>query len=68
MLNAREYATSVFNSLNESQLIDFLRFFADDNTLARIESDMIASGVERKRYSSFKELLQDIDNEEYDDE
>lgn len=68
MLNTREYATPVFNSLNESQLMDFLRLFADDNTLARIESDMIAAGVERKRYNSFKELLQEIEDEEDDDD
>ncbi len=64
MLNTRDYATPVFNSLNESQLMDFLRLFADDNTLARIESDMIASGAERKRYGSFKELLQEIEDED----
>lgn len=68
MLNTREYATPVFNSLNESQLLDFLRLFADDNTLARIESDMIASGAETKRYSSFKELLQEIEDEDDWDE
>ena len=68
MLDTRDYATPVFNSLNESQLMDFLRLFADDNTLARIESDMIAEGVERKRYNSFKELLQETENEDDDDE
>lgn len=67
MLNAREYAIPVFNSLNDNQLMDFLRFFADDNTLARIESDLIALGV-GKRYSSFKELLQEIDEDNDDDE
>ena len=60
MLSIREYAISVFNSLNENQLIDFLRLFADDNTLARVESDLIALGA-GKRYSSFKELLQEIE-------
>ena len=68
MLNTKDYAITVFNSLNESQLMDFLRFFADDNTLARIESDLIASGAERKRYNSFKEILQEIENEEDIDE
>ncbi|MBQ8134709.1 MAG: hypothetical protein IJ192_09955 [Clostridia bacterium] len=68
MLNTRDYATPVFNSLNEEQLMDFLRFFADDNTLARIESDLIAQGAERKRYNSFKELLQEIENEEDEDD
>lgn len=38
------------------------------NTLARIESDMIAAGIERKRYGSFKELLQEIDDEENDND
>ncbi len=68
MLNTRDYAASVFNSLTESQLMDFLRLFADDNTLARIESDLIATGAERKRYNSFKELLQEIENEDEDDD
>ncbi len=68
MLSTRDYATPVFNSLNDSQLMDFLKLFADDNTLARIESDLIASGVERKRYNSFKELLEEIENKEDWDE
>lgn len=45
-MSTRDYAADVFNSLNESQLIDLLRFFADDNTLARLESDLIASGAD----------------------
>ena len=67
MMSTRDYATPVFESLTENQLMDFLRFFADDNTLARIESDMIAEGVERKRYGSFKELLQELEDEEEED-
>lgn len=63
MLSTRDYATPVFNSLNENQLMDFLKFFADDNTLARLESDLIAAGVERKRYHSFKELLKEIEDD-----
>ena len=66
MLNTRDYATPVFNSLTDSQLMDFLKLFADDNTLARIESDMIAAGIDRKHYSSFKELLQEIEEDDYD--
>ena len=67
-MSTRDYATPVFNSLTESQLIDFLKFFADDNTLARMESNLIATGAERKRYNSFKELLEEIENEEDEDE
>lgn len=66
-MSTRDYAASVLESLNEAQLLDFLRLFADDNTLARIESDMIAAGAEeRKHYGSFREILQEIDAEDDD--
>lgn len=64
MLNTREYAKTVFNSLNDTQLIDFLKLFADENILARVESDMIAKGVERKRYRDFSEILREIEEDE----
>lgn len=38
--------------------------FELENTLALTESNTIATGVERKRYNSFKELLEEIENEE----
>lgn len=66
-MSTRDYAVNVFNSLNESQLLDFLRFFADDSTLARIESDLIASGAERKHYNSFKEILKEVEEDESDE-
>lgn len=67
-MSTRDYAIPVFNSLTEDQLIDFLKFFADDNTLARMESDLIATGAERKRYNSFRELMEEIENEDDEDE
>ena len=65
--STKEYAANVFNSLTENQILDFMRLFADDNTLARFESDLIASGFETKRYNSFKEILQELDEEEDDE-
>ena len=65
--STKEYAANVFNSLTEDQILDFMRLFADDNTLARFESDLIASGFETKRYHSFKEILQELDEEEDDE-
>ncbi len=35
MLNTRDYATPVFNSLNDSQLLDFLKLFADDKYFSK---------------------------------
>lgn len=65
--STKEYAANVFNALTENQILDFMRLFADDNTLARFESDLIASGFETKRYNSFKEILQELDEEEDDE-
>ena len=63
-MNTREYAAPVFDLLTEPQLQDFMFFFADDNTLARFESDMIANGHSRKRYRNFKEVMDELDAEQ----
>lgn len=64
-MSTKDYATMVFNSLSENQLLDFMKLFADDNTLARFESDLIASGnIENKIYNSFDEILQEMDEED----
>ena len=64
----RKYATTVFDSLNDEQLMDFLKLFADDNTLALYESEMIAKDPSsRKQYDSLDEILKEIDEEESQD-
>lgn len=64
-MSTKDYAAMVFNSLSENQLLDFMKLFADDNTLARFESDLIASGnIENKIYNSFDEILQEMDEED----
>lgn len=67
-MSTREYAANVLDSLSENQLLDFLRIFADDNTLARVESEIIANDPNRKRYSSFSEIMAELDDEDMDDE
>lgn len=67
-MSTREHAINVFNGLNDEQLLDFLKFFADDNTLALIESEIIANDPNRKHYNSFEEILNELDEEnDYDD-
>lgn len=63
-MNTKECAMGIFNSLNESQLMDFLKLFADDNTLARIESEIIANSPNRKHYDSLSEILAEIIEDE----
>ncbi|MBD5140251.1 MAG: hypothetical protein HDT25_02375 [Ruminococcus sp.] len=62
-MSTKEYAVNVFNSLDENQLLDFLKFFADDNTLALVESEIIANNPNRKHYDSLEEILREIDEE-----
>lgn len=64
MMSTKDYATNVFDSLTEEQLLDFLKIFADDNTLALVESEIIANNPNRKHYNSFSEILEEIENED----
>ncbi len=67
MMSVKDYAATVFDTLTEEQMIDFVQTYADDSTLARLESDMVAKGVPRKRYSSFSEILAELDAEDDDE-
>lgn len=60
-MSTRDYAAGILNTLDENQLLDFLRLFADDNTLALAESEIIANNPDRKHYNSFSEILAEID-------
>ncbi len=67
MMSVKDYAATVLDSLNEEQLIDFVQIYGDDATLAKLESDLVAAGVPRKRYSSFNEILAELDAEDDDE-
>ena len=40
-MSTREIAAPVFDLLNDAQLRDFMLLFADDNSLARFESELM---------------------------
>lgn len=67
MMSVKDYAATVLDTLNEEQLIDFVRIYGDDETLAKLESDLVAAGVHRKRYGSFNEILAELDAEDDDE-
>lgn len=67
-MSTKNYAISVFDSLTEEQLLDFIKIFADDNTLALVESEIIANNPDRKHYNSLSEILDEINNEDSDNE
>lgn len=63
MRSTRDYAVSVLASLSEQKMIEFIKLFGDENTLARMESDMLANDPNAKRYGSFREFMDEIDEE-----
>ncbi|MDE5770377.1 MAG: hypothetical protein K2I06_01925 [Ruminococcus sp.] len=67
-MSTKDYATNVFDSLTEEQLLDFIKIFADDNTLALVESEIIANNPDRKHYNNFSEILEEINNEDSENE
>jgi len=62
-MSTRDYAIDVINTLSEEKLKAFLVLFADENTLAKMESEIIVNDPNRKRYNSFKEIVEEIEND-----
>ena len=56
-MSTREIAYNVIDHLSEEKIKAFLTLFADDNTLARMETDAMAEDTDRKHYNSFDEIL-----------
>ena len=42
---------------------EFITLFADEDTLTRMESDMLAESPNTKKYSSFKEFMDEMELE-----
>ena len=59
-MSNRDLAIGVINNLSEEKLQAFLTLFADENTLAKIETDSIANDNSRKRYNDFSEIAKEI--------
>jgi len=62
-MSTRDYAINVINTLPEEKLKAFLVLFADENTLAKMESETIANDPNRKHYNSFEEIVSEIEND-----
>ena len=64
MIKLRDYAVSVLASLSENKMKEFIKLFADEDTLTRIESDLLANDPNAKTYSNFEEFMKDMEKEE----
>lgn len=63
-MSTKEYAVSVLASLSEEKMLEFITLFADENTLARMESDMLAEDPDSKKYSCFQEFMDEMEAED----
>lgn len=62
-MTVKEYAVSVLASLSEQKMREFITLFADENILARMESDILARSPHAKRYQSFQEFVTDMEKD-----
>ena len=63
MMSTREYAVSVLASLSEEKMLEFIKLFADENTLARMESELMANDKNEPRFQSVDALFEELDSE-----
>lgn len=56
----RECAIEVIKRMPEYKLEAFLALFADENEIARIETEMLANNPDAKCFNSVEELLEDL--------
>ncbi len=63
-MSTRELAYNVIDHLSEEKIKAFLTLFADDNILARMETEAMAADTDRKHYNNFDEILAEIDDDE----
>jgi hypothetical protein len=63
MMSTRECAVSVLASLSEEKMLEFIKLFADENTLARVESDLLANDPSAPRFQSVDALFEELDSE-----
>ncbi len=60
-MNIREYAVSVLASLSEEKMLEFIKQFADESTLAKLESDMLLANPNTNKYSNFREFMEEVE-------
>ena len=61
-MSTKDYAMSILDSLSEEKLRAFITLFADDNTIARIETEMLANDPDAPQYRTVEELMEDLHN------
>lgn len=62
-MSIRDYAAEVVAAMPEEKLRAFLMLFADENMLARIETEQLVNDPDAPRFSSVDALFEELDSE-----
>lgn len=62
-MSIKEYAIDILNTMPDEKIMAFITLFADENAIARMETEMAAANTDRKRYDSFDEIAKEIESE-----
>lgn len=61
-MSIREYAAEIIKTMPEEKLKAFLLLFADENVLARAESELMANDPDAPRFSDVDELFRELES------
>lgn len=61
-MSIREYAAEIIKTMPEEKLEAFLLLFADENVLARVETEAMANDPEAPRFSDVNELFEELNS------
>lgn len=62
-MSIRDYATEVIQTMPEEKLRAFLMLFADENVIARMETELMANNPDAPRFNNVDELFEELDSE-----
>ncbi len=62
-MSTRDYAVSVLASLSEEKMKEFIMLFADKNTIARMETEMLLNDPASPSFNSVDDLFEELDSE-----
>ena len=62
-MSTREIAYGILDSLSEEKLEAFITLFANEETIARMESEAIAKAPNPKLYDSFQDYMKEQEDE-----
>ena len=62
-MSTKEVAYSILDTLSDEKLQAFITLFADENQIARIETELMANDPNAPHFNSVEELFEELESE-----